>query len=84
MEGILIAQGTSGESLIMPTVLPMNMHKESGISQSWFEIPALVERQSQVLSNLSHPFKLCSGSIRQRFQSLRRPPGLPSYGLILS
>ena len=32
MEGILIAQGTSGESQITPAVLPMNIHKDRGIS----------------------------------------------------
>jgi len=34
MEGILIARGTSRESQIMPAVLPMNIHKDPGISQS--------------------------------------------------
>jgi hypothetical protein len=45
VEGILIAQGTSGESQITPAVLPMNIHKDPSISQSEFEIPALVGRQ---------------------------------------
>jgi len=44
---------TSEESQITPAVLRMNLHKISGIPQSLFVIPRLVQQHSQVHPNIS-------------------------------